>query len=99
MKANHSEASEPESSELKLQAASLWYKCIRQSIMHEDQGCVNWYGDTFRDLLPDIAPSVEDVNTWRDSIQFNDNPKTDNFSNFNFRSALIKTHLMSYHKG
>ena len=93
MKANLSETSEPESSELKLQAASLWYECIRQSIMHDDQGCVNWYGDTFRDCLPDIAPSVEDVNTWRDSIQFNDNPNTDNFSHFNFRSVLVDAHI------
>ena len=89
-KANLADTEEQESGELKLQASSLWYECIRQSIMHEDQGCVNWYGDTFRDLLPDIAPSVEDVNEWRDSIQFNNNQ---NSPYFNFRSVLVDTHI------
>ena len=90
MKANLADTEEQESGELKLQASSLWYECIRQSIMHEDQGCVNWYGDTFRDLLPDIAPSVEDVNEWRDSIQFNNNQ---NSPYFDFHSALVDTHI------
>ena len=89
-KANLADTEEQESGELKLQASSLWYECIRQSIMHEDQGCVNWYGDTFRDLLPDIAPSVEDVNEWRDSIQFNNNQ---NSPYFDFHSALVDTHI------
>ena len=79
-----------EAKKLRTQAISLWNECIRQSIMHEDTGGVQWYGDTYRDMLPDLAPSKEELETWRISIQFNGDPKT---QEYDFRSALVNTHL------
>ncbi|MBT4531143.1 MAG: serine/threonine protein kinase, partial [Phycisphaerae bacterium] len=70
---------------LTLQATSLWNECIRQSIMHEDNGGVQWYGDTFRDMLPEIAPSVNDLEKWRMSVQFNGDKSAHNFE---FMDAL-----------
>ena len=89
MKAKSDDVQEDESAILKNQAISLWNECIRQSIMHGDDGATKWYGDTFRDHLPKLAPSKEEIETWSNLIQFNGDPIS---QNFDFRSALVDTH-------
>jgi len=59
-----------ESETLQLSATLLWIECIRQAIMHEDEGGIRWYGDTFRSMLPEVAPSKEELDKWRKIVQY-----------------------------
>ena len=92
LKANCKHTSISDSIIIKQQAAALWYECIRQSIMHQDDGTVNWYGDTFRDMLPEMAPSKEELENWAVSIQYNGKTEYKDSPKFDFRAALVDTH-------
>lgn len=92
LKANCKHTSISDSIIIKQQAAALWYECIRQSIMHQDDGTVNWYGNTFRDMLPEMAPSKEELENWAVSIQYNGKTEYKDSPKFDFRSALVDTH-------
>jgi hypothetical protein len=60
--------------------------------MHQDDGTVNWYGNTFRDMLPEMAPSKEELENWAVSIQYNGKTEYKDSPKFDFRAALVDTH-------
>ncbi len=71
------------------QAAALWFECIKQCIMRDENSSLEWYKKSFRDYLPEKALSDAEIDYWKNSIQFNGNQ---NFQDLDFRSVLNSTH-------